>query len=77
MNVELTKAQDKWLRRENNLGRIVWHGPRGYGRSVYERVMKALQAKGFVTPSPFDEYEITPAGRAYLEKTGITERTQP
>lgn len=60
--VKLTDAQDKWLRRTNGLGQIVWHGPRGYGRSVYERVMKALQAKGLVTPNAFGEYEITAAG---------------
>lgn len=66
MSKGLSEAQEKWLRRENALGRIVWHGPRGYGRSVYERVMKALEAKGFVKPAPFGEYEVTPAGRAAL-----------
>lgn len=64
--VKLTDAQDKWLRRANELGQIVWRGPRGYGRSVYERVMKALEAKGLVIPNAFGEYEITSAGRAAL-----------
>ena len=59
----LTAAQDKWLRRYNGLGQIKWNGPRGYGRSVYERVMKALEAKALVTPNAFGEYELTDAGR--------------
>jgi hypothetical protein len=70
--VKLTEAQDKWFRRGNELGQIVWHGPRGYGRSVYERVMKALQAKGLVTPNAFGEYEYTPAGRVHLSSSGKT-----
>jgi hypothetical protein len=65
-HIKLTDAQDKWLRRANERGQIVWHGPRGYGRSVYERVMMALEAKSLVTPNAFGEYEITPAGRALV-----------
>jgi hypothetical protein len=65
--MKLTPAQDKWLRRTNALGQIKWSGPRGYGRCVWERCMKNLQIKGFVTPNGFGEYEITDAGRATLE----------
>lgn len=63
---DLTAGQEKWLRRANALGQIVWNGPRGYGRSVYERVMQALQAKGLVVPNAFGEYELTDTGREIL-----------
>lgn len=61
----MTPAQRKWLGRAKD-GRIFYNGPRGYGRSAWERCMERATKDGLVTPNAWGEYEITDAGRAAM-----------
>jgi len=66
-----TPAMLKWFGRANELGQIAYRGPRGLGRSAWERCMKRAQAAGFVIPNAHGEFELTTLGRAQHEAGAI------
>lgn len=72
----MTPAQRKWIGRAKPDGRIVYAGPRGYGRSAWERCMESAAKQGLVTPTPWGEYEVTEAGRAAMVAEEQTEKAK-
>lgn len=59
----ITPAIRKWIGRATPDGRIFYAGPRGFGRSAWERCMESAKTQGLVTPTPWGEYDLTDAGK--------------
>lgn len=66
----LTEPQRRWLGRANGNGLIELYGANGYHLQNFERVMKGLIEKGYVTECVHGGYQITDAGRSAAGERG-------